>query len=238
MNITSRGPACTGGLAGHPQVPPARCRVSEVAGRVGRMTSPCRSAPGRPRKRRRRRWSTLLLGLALLAACSSRGEPGAPPVPSDAPPVAVPSDAFSALVTRVVDGDTVVAQVDGQGPRLRVRLLGIDTPETVKPGAPVACFGHQASAFSTSLLTGQRVRAIHQAEEVDGFGRQLWDLWLPDGRFVATLLTASGAARAYPYPPNTAHAADIAAGEDLARAQRRGLWGSCALTAAFPQLRQ
>lgn len=181
--------------------------------------------------------AVLLAALVLAAGCGGgRREPPVPPLPADAPVVAMPTPAFDAVVSRVVDGDTVVAQVDGAGPRLRVRLLGIDTPETVKPGTAVACFGHQASTFTAGLLTGRRVRAAHQAEEVDGFGRQLWDVWLPDGRFVATLLTAAGAARAYPYAPNTAHAAEILAGEELARGSRRGLWGACSPHQAFPQL--
>lgn len=180
-----------------------------------------------------------LLAAILVAGCAGGGQAAAapPPVPADAPRVAVPAEAFSVHVTRVVDGDTVVAQVGGSGPRVRVRLLGVDTPETVKPGTPVACYGHEASAFTTALLTGRTLLAAYQDERVDDFGRQLWDLWLPDGRSVQALLVASGAARAYPYEPNTAHATVLADGQALAQRDRRGLWRACALTEAFPQLR-
>jgi len=178
--------------------------------------------------------ATLLLVLS--TGCGG-DEPGPPPVATDAPVVALPVGAFDAQVTRVVDGDTVVARVAGRGPSVRVRLLGVDTPETVKPGTPVACFGHQASAFSTALLQGRRIWAAYQDEQVDDFGRQLWDIWLPDGRFVAGLLVASGTARVLPYEPNTAHASALATAEDVARRGRRGLWAACAVTAAFPQLR-
>jgi micrococcal nuclease len=70
------------------------------------------------------------------------------------------------------------------------------------------------------------VRADHEAGgDVDVYGRQLWDVWLPDGRFLESVLAASGAARAYPYPPQTQYAALIAALAGQARAAGRGLWG-------------
>lgn len=177
-----------------------------------------------------------LLAAALLSGCGGGGAP-APAVPADAPAVAVVPGAFDATVVRVVDGDTVIAQVGGRGPKLRVRLVGVDTPETVKPNTPVACFGHQASSFTRSLLQGRRVRAAYEQERTDSYGRQLWDLWLPDGRYVQGLLVASGAARAYPYRPNTTYADVLADAQRRAERERRGLWGSCSATAAFPQLR-
>jgi len=179
----------------------------------------------------------LPLLLLLLAACGGSAPSGPPPVASDAPVVAVPSGSFTAVVQRVVDGDTFLARVGGAGPAVRVRLLGVDTPETVKPNTPVACFGHAASALTTRLITGVRVTAAFESEHTDAYQRQLWDVWLPDGRFLAGLLAASGTSRILPYRPNIEHASELAAAESLARRERRGLWRACAETDAFPQLR-
>jgi micrococcal nuclease len=141
---------------------------------------------------------------------------------------AIPADAFTARVDRVVDGDTFLATpASGAGRPVRVRVIGVDTPETVKPGVPVRCYGPQASAFTKRLLPEGAVLRVapEPGGEVDRFGRQLWDVWLPDGRFLESVLAAAGTARAYPYPPQTEHAALIRTLADAARAQGRGLWG-------------
>ncbi len=180
-----------------------------------------------------RRLATLL-PLLLLAGCAAPRPVVAPAAAGDAPVVAVPADAQMAQVVRDVDGDTIIAAVGGAD--VRVRLLGLDTPESVKPGTPVACFGHEASSFTTRLLPrGTRLRVAYEVEHTDAYGRQLWDLWLPDGRWVNGLLVASGAARAYPYRPNTTYATELAAAEATAKAGHRGLWSACDPHAAFPQ---
>jgi len=143
-------------------------------------------------------------------------------------PAAVPALAmFRAQVVRVVDGDTFLARREGRGPPLRVRVIGADTPETVKPGVAVRCYGPQASAFTKHLLrAGAWVRAAYEdGGTTDRYGRQLWDVWLPDGRFLEAVLVASGAARAYPYAPQLEHAALLADLQRQAQAARRGLWG-------------
>ena len=89
------------------------------------------------------------------------------------------------------------------------------------------CYGPQASAFTKHLLPpGTWLRAAHETGgDTDRYGRQLWDVWLPDGRFLESVLVASGAARAYPYPPQTQYAGMLATLQDEARASARGLWG-------------
>jgi micrococcal nuclease len=158
----------------------------------------------------------------------ARGQ-SAPPVvdPGAVTSPAIPVDAFVARIVRVVDGDTLVAVAAGSSRPVRVRIVGVDTPETVRPGTPVRCYGPQASAFTKHLLPrGAWVRAAHErGGDVDRYGRQLWDVWLPDGRFLESVLAAAGAARAYPFPPQTEHAALLAALAAQARAQGRGLWG-------------
>jgi len=177
--------------------------------------------------------------LVLAVGCGSTPVP--PPVAVPAAAVVasapVPTDAFGVTVTRVVDGDTVIARRDGATATVRVRVLGVDSPESVKPGTPVACYGHQASAFTRMLLpAGTRMRAAYEVDHQDVYGRELWDLWFPDGRYFEAILAASGTVRPDPFPPNITYAAPIAAAVRAAHDQRRGLWGACALTRAFPQL--
>ena len=174
----------------------------------------------------------LAAALALAAVLAGRELLGQPQAPAAVDPGAVespapPPDAFAARVVRVVDGDTLLASPAGGSGVVRVRVIGVDTPETVKPGTPVRCYGPQASAFTKHLLpAGSVVHAAHEpGGDVDKFGRQLWDVWLPDGRFLESVLAAAGAARAYPYPPQVEHADVIARLAAQARGQRRGLWG-------------
>jgi micrococcal nuclease len=166
--------------------------------------------------------------VAVHLAVTGRGG-GATPIGRlpDVPTVPMPTGAFTATVVRVVDGDTFLARVDGRGPVLRVRVIGADTPETVKPGVPVRCFGPQASALTKRLLpVGSVVHAAHEpGGDTDRYGRQLWDVWLGDGRLLQSLLVASGAARAYPFAPQLEHADELAALQRTAQAGRRGLWG-------------
>src|SRR5689334_2887480 len=91
----------------------------------------------------------------------------------------------SAVVTRVVDGDTIEVWLDGRTED--VRYIGVDTPETVKPGAPVDCFGPQASAFNHRLVEGKRVRLVFDVELRDVYGRLLAYVYLGD-RFVSAEL--------------------------------------------------
>ncbi len=138
-----------------------------------------------------------------------------------------PGQTFSARVVRVVDGDTFLARPTGTRHDVRVRLIGVDTPETVKPNTPVRCYGPEASALTKRLLPhGILVRAAYErGGNQDRFGRDLWDVWLPDGRFLAGVLASSGAARAYPIAPQTTYADALRALSDQARDAHRGLWG-------------
>jgi micrococcal nuclease len=129
-----------------------------------------------------------------------------------------------ARVDRVVDGDTVVLSA-GLGSS---RLVGVDTPETVKPDTPVQCFGPAASAFSKEVLgDARRVRYLVAREPVDTYGRSLVYLWLPDGRFFNALLVRRGFARTLPFPPNTRYAPLFQRLAQRAARAGRGLWGRC-----------
>jgi micrococcal nuclease len=164
--------------------------------------------------------------LLALAACTAAEPSQAGHRPVDVQVRGLPGT-FTARVVRVVDGDTFVA--DHAGREVRVRLIGVDTPETVKPDWPVECWGPQASRLTHRLLpVGSLVRGSYEAGgRLDRFGRDLWDVWLPDGRFLQAVLVRRGAAEAFAYRPQVAHAAYLAGLESAARADDVGRWGHC-----------
>lgn len=127
-------------------------------------------------------------------------------------------------VVAVVDGDTV--DVAWAGRRERVRLLGVDTPETVDPDRPVGCYGPEAAAFTQERLQGRTVRLRFDRERRDRFGRLLAYVDVGGRRFNDDLL-AGGYARLLVIPPNGRHARVMLDRELEARSAGRGLWGAC-----------
>jgi len=132
-----------------------------------------------------------------------------------------------ATVLRVVDGDTVVVRIAGATET--VRLIGVDTPETVKPDSPVQCFGPEASEHLKKLIPpGTTVDLVRDTEGRDHFGRLLVYLWrASDRRFVNRDLAAGGFARPLDIAPNLAHRHELAVAVSEARAAGRGLWSAC-----------
>lgn len=107
----------------------------------------------------------------------------------------------SAAIVRVVDGDTV--EVQAAGKRLKVRLLNVNTPETVDPRRPVQTFGKEASDFAKSLLPpSTRVHYRYDVEHHDQYGRELMHLYLDDGTWVNALLIRAGYAQLMTVAPN------------------------------------
>jgi micrococcal nuclease len=133
--------------------------------------------------------------------------------------VLAPAAAGAQIVERVVDGDTIV--VRGVG---RVRLIGVDTPETVHPSRPVEFFGREASAFAKRLLQGQRVRLEYDREPTDRYGRTLAYVHLADGTFVNAEIIRRGYGHAYTRFPFR-HLDRFRQLEREAREAGRGLWG-------------
>src|SRR5262245_14382770 len=135
--------------------------------------------------------------------------------------------ATTALVLKVVDGDTIDIRDDIRG-RLRVRLLGIDTPESKKPGYTVGCWGPEAAEFARSTMVGQRVALVTDPTQdmTDRYGRTLAYLVRADGWDYSVEAARAGAARSYVYDdrPVSQHDA-IEAAEAEARSALRGLWG-------------
>ena len=137
-----------------------------------------------------------------------------------------PHRELTATVTRVVDGDTVKVRLDGR--RDTVRYIGVDTPESVKPGTPGQCFAKAASAYNRRLVAGQRVTLRTDAEPRDRYGRLLAYVYRRrDGLFVNAALVRAGYATILTIPPNVAHVRALLRLERAARGAGRGLWRSC-----------
>ncbi|MCO5996109.1 thermonuclease family protein [Actinoallomurus rhizosphaericola] len=134
-----------------------------------------------------------------------------------------PHDARSARVVRVVDGDTLLLRIDGRS--RRVRLIGVDAPET---WARHDCFGAEATRALRRLTpAGAEVRVAGDRAPDDRFGRLLLHLWTSRGGLVAASLVRNGFARALVVPPDTRYAAVLGAAEAAARRAGVGLWGAC-----------
>jgi micrococcal nuclease len=127
-------------------------------------------------------------------------------------------------VVHVVDGDTI--EVDDGGRRETVRLLGVDTPETVDPRKPVQCYGPEASAYTKQRLEGRGVGLELDVERRDRYSRLLAYV-IVDGRRFNEELLEGGYARLLVIAPNGLHARTMLLQELAAKRDGRGLWGTC-----------
>jgi micrococcal nuclease len=128
-------------------------------------------------------------------------------------------------VTRAVDGDTLEVAIDG-GSTETVRLIGVDTPETVKPDTPVQCFGPRASAFEHHTVEGHRVRLLTGVEPRDYYGRLLAYVWI-EGGFLESELLRRGYARILTFHPNDRFAHRFEGIAQRAAKAGKGLWNAC-----------
>ena len=135
--------------------------------------------------------------------------------------------AINATMVSVVDGDTIDVNIKGH--RERVRLIGIDTPETKKPNTPVQCYGPEATRFTKSLLPADV--PLHLERDIvarDDFGRMLAYVYLAgDGQFLNLTIIRQGYARPLTIPPNVAHADEFVAASRAAQGDNIGLWAGC-----------
>jgi micrococcal nuclease len=127
-------------------------------------------------------------------------------------------------VADIVDGDTIEVLIDGT--EEDVRYIGVDTPESVKPGAAVECFGPEASDFNERLVGGERVRLEFGPERRDDYGRLLAYVYVGD-RFVNADLVRRGYATTLTISPNDQFAPLFDRLEQEAGNAGRGLWGAC-----------
>ena len=137
------------------------------------------------------------------------------------------------IVTRVVDGDTADVQVDGQ--KVRVRFLGVDTPETVHPNKPVQYYGKEASNFTKDYLNGKQVWLEYDKSPTDRYNRHLAYIWTAKPKtinestmrkdmFNARLLLG-GYAKVMIIKPNKRYEELFKKFEAEAKNSRKGLWG-------------
>jgi micrococcal nuclease len=179
----------------------------------------------------RRIASTLVLvALVAAASCSDDSATQTDPqrtVAREATAAHLPAG-VDATVVSVTDGDTIKARFNS-GVTERVRLTGIDTPETKDPRTVVECFGAEASAETLALLpSGTAVRLETDVETRDRYGRFLAYVWrVGDGLFVNEALVKGGWAAPYRYPPNVKYADRFSRLGREAREAQRGLWGAC-----------
>ena len=168
---------------------------------------------GVPLYRQARAVLCVFLSLAFVVACNS-----SEPLTSSTPVAAVQT---SPVVTRVIDGDTIVVEVTGT-----VRLIGVDTPETVDPRQPVQYFGKEASDFTKQRATGRQVRLEFDQDRTDRYGRTLAYVYLqPENLLLNAEINRQGYGFAYTQFPFRMME-QFRALEREAREAGRGLWAA------------
>jgi len=141
--------------------------------------------------------------------------------------------AVAAQVVNVVDGDTIDVAINGR--TVRIRYIGIDTPETVDPSRPVQPFGKEASARNRELVAGKVVYLEKDVSETDRFGRLLRYVWLDADTMVNAVLVAEGLAQVSTFPPDVKYVDLFLDLQRKAREQGRGLWaGASGVATATP----
>ncbi|MEK9154060.1 MAG: thermonuclease family protein [Patescibacteria group bacterium] len=131
-------------------------------------------------------------------------------------------------VVKVVDGDTLTILKDGEN--ITLRLIGLDTPETVDPRKPVQCFGKEASEKAKRLLadTLVRIETDPSQGDLDKYGRTLAYTFLPDGTNFNMLMIAEGYGHEYTYNLPYKYQTEFKEAERKAREEERGLWAPSA----------
>ena len=122
-------------------------------------------------------------------------------------------------VDHVIDGDTFIL-ADSE----KVRLIGVDAPETVHPAKSVQHYGKEASEFAKRMLEGKQVRLEMDVQERDQYGRLLAYVYLEDGTFFNAELVKQGYAQVSTYPPNVKYVELFTQLQKEARENKRGLW--------------
>lgn len=179
----------------------------------------------------------IVLGIGLLVLGSAENASLPMPIkeeitPMSVTPKTIPTQFYPGvlgqqlLVVKVIDGDTI--EIEGGQ---KVRLIGIDTPETVDPRRPVGCFGKEASSESTRVMEGKTVALVKDISETDRFGRLLRYVYVDikegEDLFVNLYLVENGFARAATFPPDVKYSGQFKEAETEARENNRGLWNKC-----------
>ncbi len=129
-------------------------------------------------------------------------------------------------VTRVVDGDTIV--IDMNGTSEKIRMIGVDTPETKDPDEPVQCYGQEASSFTTRTLLGKSVRLTtdKSSDNRDRYGRLLRYVYTQDNELFEEMLISQGYGFAYTSFP-FGKMSEFSKLQTQAQTAKVGLWSTC-----------
>ena len=173
--------------------------------------------------------AAVLVELTAVACVPADRDRADPPATVTGPDEGTTSGAMTAnaTVVGVVDGDTIDVRVGGA--EERVRLIGVDTPETKRPDTPIECYGPEATAFTARLLpAGSAVHIERDVENRDAYGRLLGYVYRAgDGVFVNYELVRQGYATPLSIEPNVAHAATFVDAARHAERADAGLWSAC-----------
>ncbi len=149
------------------------------------------------------------------------------PTPSPVPPQDVLPFGIYAVV-RVVDGDTIVVNLHEKN--VTIRLIGVNTPETVDPRSPIECFGREASNFARDLLNGKNVSLQTDSSQdmYDRYNRLLAYVFLEDGTHVNLRLIEEGYAYEYTYDKPYQYQDSFKKAQERAEKGAKGLWNPAA----------
>lgn len=179
----------------------------------------------------KRRIERTIIALIILAASAVtyylQSHPAAqPPAQQPAAQVADIQQPGYYQVTSVADGDTI--EVDMSGKKEKIRLIGVDTPESVKPNSAVQCYAREASGFTKKNLSGQSVRleADPEGDNRDRYDRLLRYVYAQDGTLWNQKLITDGYGFAY-LSFAFSKSDDFAAAQETAKASKLGLWNAC-----------
>lgn len=129
------------------------------------------------------------------------------------------------LVERVVDGDTIICDIDGE--KVKVRMIGINTPESVAEDESRNCEeGVIASDYTKELLDGEKVFLEYDEEKLDQYDRTLAYVYLSDGEMIESLLLEKGYATTMYREPNTKYADLFSELMKKAKNNKEGFWGT------------
>lgn len=177
---------------------------------------------------------TFVTGLTLLLVLTAGALAGSPTACQNPPR---PTTLVKSTVVNVVDGDTIDVR-SLNGPRVRIRLLGIDTPEvheseklrrdvrsSGRSKETIQALGRIAWDFTRKRLDGKDLGLEFDVQRRDRYGRTLAYVWLADGRLFNLVILREGYAQVLTIPPNVRYAGLLVACQREARENRRGLWG-------------
>jgi len=183
----------------------------------------------------------VVLAMSVAADGSPASARGGAPTPDahdtftvdGASPHSLPTAAEKMIVHKVIDGDTVQLTYPGDDWYYVTRIVGMNAPESVKPIAPVECYGPEASARLKQLLPiGAVVYAERDVSDEDRFGRRLRHIWILDADtqeafLVSEIMVRGGYADARLYRPDDLFDDELEGAEKVAQREDVGLWGAC-----------